>query len=259
MILPGRLERGAALRKKDEGVTDHERSGSTFAHELGHTMGLNHDRYAATRCPRCSDPPEQDLRKWKPYPYAFGYVNQRALEPDAPESSRWVTIMAYRAVALPAQAVEGHLQTGAAHGCRQRGERPRDGPAPSLIGAEPWSASPIDCRSASHSPRDLHRRATLAVPLGEARADRVRRWPSGRVTSASTRDVPGRRRVPDLVFQNRQPITQCRVRTVDARGALRRADPHDADSRRRFNPAPASSPASNSTDTTGSAGTVSGR
>ena len=29
------------------------------------------------------------------YPYSFGYVNQRAFEPGAPESSRWRTIMAY--------------------------------------------------------------------------------------------------------------------------------------------------------------------
>ena len=76
-------------------LVDHEQPSTTFAHELGHTMGLNHDRYAATRCPQCSVLPEQDLARWEPHPYAFGYVNQRALEPGAPASSRWVTIMAY--------------------------------------------------------------------------------------------------------------------------------------------------------------------
>ena len=76
-------------------LLDNEAPSGAYVHELGHTMGLNHDRYAATKCPRCPLAPEQDLRKWEPYPYAFGYVNQRALEPGAPESSRWVTIMAY--------------------------------------------------------------------------------------------------------------------------------------------------------------------
>ena len=76
-------------------LINHEASSGAFVHELGHTMGLNHDRYAATRCWRCEVAPEQDLTQWEPYPYAFGYVNQRALEPDAPESSRWRTIMAY--------------------------------------------------------------------------------------------------------------------------------------------------------------------
>ena len=51
-----------------------------FAHELGHNMGLHHDRYVVGNPGRWAN---------------YGYVNQRAFEPDAPESSRWHTIMAY--------------------------------------------------------------------------------------------------------------------------------------------------------------------
>ena len=54
-------------------------SASVFAHELGHNMGLSHDRYV-------------DFGR---LPYSYGYVNQRAFEEGAPESSRWRTIMAY--------------------------------------------------------------------------------------------------------------------------------------------------------------------
>ena len=59
----------------------------TFAHELGHNMGLRHDRYAQLysefyRGPVTPDP-------------AFGYVNQRAFTAGAARSSRWKTIMAY--------------------------------------------------------------------------------------------------------------------------------------------------------------------
>ena len=52
----------------------------TFAHELGHNMGLDHDRYEVGVPVSGSN---------------FGYVNQRMFEPDTPESARWRTIMAY--------------------------------------------------------------------------------------------------------------------------------------------------------------------
>ena len=53
-----------------------------FAHELGHVMGLRHDRYV-----------QWDVEL--PYPYSAGYVNQRTFDAGAPESSRWRTVMAY--------------------------------------------------------------------------------------------------------------------------------------------------------------------
>ena len=56
----------------------------SFAHELGHNMGLLHDRYAQdSGGGSLSSTPE------------YGYVNQRGLEAGAPSSSRWLTIMAY--------------------------------------------------------------------------------------------------------------------------------------------------------------------
>ena len=51
-----------------------------FAHELGHNMGLRHERYKDVVL--TSHP-------------AYGHVNQRAFEPGAPPSSCWATIMAY--------------------------------------------------------------------------------------------------------------------------------------------------------------------
>ena len=58
--------------------------GLTFAHELGHNMGLLHDRYQAAR------ETEESIEGWH-----YGYVNQRAFEPGAAESARWRTIMSY--------------------------------------------------------------------------------------------------------------------------------------------------------------------
>ncbi len=61
--------------------------GFFFAHELGHVMGLRHDRYRHY---------EHDSRTSMPMsPWAFGYVNRRAFEAGAPASARWHTIMAY--------------------------------------------------------------------------------------------------------------------------------------------------------------------
>ena len=63
------------------------RGSPTFAHELGHVMGLAHNRYTAC------DP--EDGCGDAATAYAFGYVNQRAFDDDAPVSKRWHTVMAY--------------------------------------------------------------------------------------------------------------------------------------------------------------------
>ena len=55
----------------------------TFAHELGHNFGLRHDRY-------------QEHEEGRPTPSDadhYGYVNLRAFDPGAPNSSRWSTLM----------------------------------------------------------------------------------------------------------------------------------------------------------------------
>ena len=62
------------------GLTHFDCGGLCFAHELGHNMGLHHDRYSLAITVTGS---------------YYGYVNQRMFEADAPESARWHTIMAY--------------------------------------------------------------------------------------------------------------------------------------------------------------------
>jgi len=73
--------RGAARLAGEYAITCAKCDSSVFAHELGHNMGLSHDRYVDGGRGRLS--------------YSYGYVNQRAFARDAPESTRWRTIMAY--------------------------------------------------------------------------------------------------------------------------------------------------------------------
>ncbi len=61
-----------------------------FMHELGHIMGLAHDRYEA-----CSHDTSNPQCPTLVTPYAYGYVNQEAFESGASSSKRWRTIMSY--------------------------------------------------------------------------------------------------------------------------------------------------------------------
>ena len=64
------------------GFDTRQRQPHLIPHELGHVMGLRHDRHV--------DPVNE------PFPYSHGYVNRRAFERGAPSESRWSTIMAYQ-------------------------------------------------------------------------------------------------------------------------------------------------------------------
>ena len=60
------------------------RTSYVFTHELGHNMGLSHDRYQVFGYGG-----EGDL------PFSYGYVNKLAFEPGADQDRCWVTLMAY--------------------------------------------------------------------------------------------------------------------------------------------------------------------
>ncbi|HMJ75390.1 MAG TPA: zinc-dependent metalloprotease family protein, partial [Iamia sp.] len=84
----------------------------TFPHELGHNLGMNHDRYAA-------DPTDPDL-----YPYGYGYVNV---------ASGWRTIMAYNdqcsAAATSCTRIARYSNPDATYEGEPTG-RPSTGPTP---------------------------------------------------------------------------------------------------------------------------------
>ena len=56
----------------------------TLAHELGHNMGLAHDRHVA-----------DVINNPSIKPYGYGYINRLAFRPGAATDKRWRTIMAY--------------------------------------------------------------------------------------------------------------------------------------------------------------------
>ena len=66
------------------GITLRDCGGITFAHELGHNMGLRHDRFQV----------QLSEGGVSSHP-AYGYVNRRVFEAGAPQSGRWITIMSY--------------------------------------------------------------------------------------------------------------------------------------------------------------------
>ena len=66
------------------GLTGGRCGGRAFAHELGHNMGLWHDRFQVHR----------RYGESSPHP-GYGYVNPRGLSADAPASNRWRTTMSY--------------------------------------------------------------------------------------------------------------------------------------------------------------------
>lgn len=153
--------------------------GLTFAHELGHNMGLSHDRHATCEAGgSCS---------WAPhYPYGFGYVNQRAFEAGASPAAHWQTIMAY-----PDQCAEAGIScrqlprfsdAGAAHGndrlgvAGERDAAGARGPADAVralneVRHSVASFRPSVSRDAGHAPVTVRRLPDRRLQAGGAAVD----------------------------------------------------------------------------------------
>ena len=85
---------GIAYMAGDHAVSELFCGSATFAHEVGHNSGVNHDRYVEYD-DTCET--DADVPCFGPAaaPYAYGYVNQGGLTSTAPFEQRWRTLMAY--------------------------------------------------------------------------------------------------------------------------------------------------------------------
>ena len=87
---------GIAFLTGDYGVSELHCGSDTFAHEIGHNSGVNHDRYQEYDEDCETDSAVPCFDEW-PSAYAYGYVNQLGLASTAPVERRWRTVMAYHA------------------------------------------------------------------------------------------------------------------------------------------------------------------
>ena len=85
---------GVAYLAGDYGVSELRCGSSTFAHEVGHNSGVNHDRYVEYD-EACETDTSVPCFTDTPAPYAYGYVNQPALSASIDWRRRWRTLMSY--------------------------------------------------------------------------------------------------------------------------------------------------------------------
>ena len=85
---------GVAYMTGDYGVSELRCGSSTFAHEVGHNSGVNHDRYVEYD-EACETDALVPCFTDTPAPYAYGYVNQPALSASIDWQRRWRTLMSY--------------------------------------------------------------------------------------------------------------------------------------------------------------------
>ena len=85
---------GIAGLTRSFGVSHLVCGSNTFAHEIGHNSGVDHDRYVAYN-EECETDTETPCFTDFPSAYAYGYVNQSGLISNSRRERRWRTLMSY--------------------------------------------------------------------------------------------------------------------------------------------------------------------